>query len=121
MTTLKIAVVGLGKMGLSHFSMVNAHPDVETIACDGAGFLVDVLGKNIDTPIYKDFDEMLNKQPLDGVMIATPSRLHASMVEAALNKDVALLDQPYAKDDKQSVSQFIGSASIAGFAQVEIG
>jgi elongation factor Ts len=36
-------------------------------------------------------------------------------------KDVALLDQPYAKDDKQSVSQFIGSASIIAFAQVEIG
>ena len=36
-------------------------------------------------------------------------------------KDVALLDQPYAKDDKQSVSQFIGSASIISFAQVEIG
>jgi len=36
-------------------------------------------------------------------------------------KDVALLDQPYAKDDKQSVSQFIGGASIVQFAQVEIG
>jgi elongation factor Ts len=36
-------------------------------------------------------------------------------------KDVALLDQPYAKDDKQSVKQFIGSASIVRFAQVEIG
>ena len=36
-------------------------------------------------------------------------------------KDVALLDQPYAKDDKQSVGQFIGSASISTFAQVEIG
>jgi elongation factor Ts len=36
-------------------------------------------------------------------------------------KDVALLDQPYAKDDKQSVSQIIGSAKIVNFAQVEIG
>ena len=36
-------------------------------------------------------------------------------------KDVALLDQPYAKDDKQSVAQFIGSARIVNFAQVEIG
>ena len=36
-------------------------------------------------------------------------------------KDVALLDQPYAKDDKQSVSQIIGSATIVTFAQVEIG
>lgn len=36
-------------------------------------------------------------------------------------KDVALLDQPYAKDDKQTVAQVIGSASIVRFAQVEIG
>jgi len=37
------------------------------------------------------------------------------------NKEVALLDQPYAKDDKQSITQLIGSASIVRFAQVEIG
>lgn len=36
-------------------------------------------------------------------------------------KDVALLEQPYAKDDKQSVTQFIGGATIMSFAQVEIG
>ena len=36
-------------------------------------------------------------------------------------KDVALLDQPYAKDDKVSISQLIGSAKIVRFAQVEIG
>ncbi len=36
-------------------------------------------------------------------------------------KDVALLDQPYAKDDKQSVGQIIGDASIVAFAQSEIG
>lgn len=36
-------------------------------------------------------------------------------------KDIVLLDQPYAKDDKQSVAQFLGSATVAEFAQVEIG
>ena len=46
------------------------------------------------------------------------------IVEGRINgffKDVALLDQPYAKDDKQSVTQFIGKASVIAFAQVEIG
>ena len=36
-------------------------------------------------------------------------------------KDVALLDQPYAKDDKVSITQLIGAAKIVRFAQVEIG
>lgn len=53
-----------------------------------------------------------------------PEAALPKIVEGRLNgffKDVALLDQPYAKDDKQSVSQFIGGASIVSFAQVEIG
>ena len=36
-------------------------------------------------------------------------------------KDVVLLEQPYARDDKQSVAQVIGKASIVRYAQVEIG
>jgi elongation factor Ts len=53
-----------------------------------------------------------------------PEQALEKIVTGRLNgfyKDVALLDQPYAKDDKQSVSQYLGSASITGFAQVEIG
>lgn len=66
--------------------MVNAHPEVETIACDGAGFMVDVLSKNAGIPVHKDFNEMLETASPDAVMLATPSRLHAPMVEAALEK-----------------------------------
>lgn len=53
-----------------------------------------------------------------------PEAALPKIIEGRLNgffKDVALLDQPYAKDDKQSVAQFIGSASIVRYAQVEIG
>lgn len=96
---LKVAVVGLGKMGLSHFSMVNAHPDVDAVACDGASFMVDVLGKNIDAPIHKDFDTMLAQEPLDAVLIATPSRLHAPMVTAALDKGLHVFcEKPFCLD-----------------------
>ncbi len=53
-----------------------------------------------------------------------PEAAMPKIIEGRLNgfyKDVALLDQPYAKDDKQSISKLIGSASIVRFAQVEIG
>jgi elongation factor Ts len=36
-------------------------------------------------------------------------------------KGIVLLDQPYARDDKQSISQLVGDAKIVAFAQVEIG
>jgi len=53
-----------------------------------------------------------------------PEAALPKIIEGRLNgfyKDVALLDQPYAKDDKQSVTQVIGSATIVRYAQVEIG
>ncbi len=53
-----------------------------------------------------------------------PEAALPKIVEGRINgfyKDVALLEQPYAKDDKQSVKQIIGSATIVNFAQVEIG
>jgi elongation factor Ts len=53
-----------------------------------------------------------------------PEAALPKIVEGRLNgffKDVALLEQPYAKDDKQSVTQVIGKATIVRYAQVEIG
>ena len=43
---IRIAVVGLGKMGLSHLAIVNAHPEVEVAAvCDSSGYVLGVLEK----------------------------------------------------------------------------
>jgi elongation factor Ts len=53
-----------------------------------------------------------------------PEAALPKIVEGRLNgwyKDRVLLDQPYAKDDKQSVSQVLGDATITRFAQVVIG
>ena len=53
-----------------------------------------------------------------------PETAIAKIVDGKLNgffKDLCLLEQPYAKDDKKSVKQVIGNASIVRFAQVEIG
>jgi len=53
-----------------------------------------------------------------------PEAAIAKIVDGKLNgffKDLCLLEQPYAKDDKKSVKQVIGNASIVRFAQVEIG
>ena len=53
-----------------------------------------------------------------------PEQAIPKIVEGRLGgffKTVALLDQPYAKDDKQSVGQLLGDARVVQFAQVEIG
>jgi predicted dehydrogenase len=86
---IKVAVVGLGKMGLSHYAVVNAHPDVDvTGICDSSSYVLGVLKKYTGVTTYSDFDAMLDKADLDAVVIATPSSSHAKMVRAALERDL---------------------------------
>jgi elongation factor Ts len=53
-----------------------------------------------------------------------PEAALPKIIEGRMNgffKDIVLLDQPYAKDDKVSITQFLGGGTILRFAQVEIG
>lgn len=86
---IRIGVVGLGKMGLSHLSMLRPHPDV-TVAgiCDSTRYVLDVLHRYSGVPTYTDYTRMLDEAELDAVLVATPSHMHAQMVEAALVRDL---------------------------------
>jgi elongation factor Ts len=71
-----------------------------------------------------DADE--ERATLEGITRAEgkPEQAMEKIVTGRLNawyKDQVLLEQPYAKDDKQSITQLLGDATIAGFAQVYIG
>ncbi|PJN95533.1 oxidoreductase, partial [Amaricoccus sp. HAR-UPW-R2A-40] len=42
---VKVGLVGLGKMGISHFSIVSSHPDTQVHVCDSSGIVLDVVGR----------------------------------------------------------------------------
>ena len=87
MSTLRLAVIGLGKMGLSHLAIVRAHPDVELAAvCDSSSYVLGVMKKYTGVTAYSDYDAMLRELELDAVLIVTPSRTHAHMVRLALER-----------------------------------
>jgi predicted dehydrogenase len=83
---IKVGVVGLGKMGLSHHALLHAHPEVEAVACDSSKFVLGVLEKNTGVSAYGDYERMLAEADLDAVVIATPSSSHAAMVRAAFER-----------------------------------
>jgi scyllo-inositol 2-dehydrogenase (NADP+) len=86
---LRVAMVGLGKMGLSHLAILGSHPDVKLVACcDQNAYLTDVLSKHTGLKCYDDTDRLLQTEQLDAVVIATPSKLHARMVEKALERNL---------------------------------
>ena len=97
---IRIAMVGLGKMGLSHVAIVRAHPGVQLVAaCDTMTYLTDVLTKYTGLKCYDDFDKMLTDEQLDAVVISTPSKLHAGMVQKALDRGLAVFcEKPFVLD-----------------------
>ena len=101
---IRIGVVGIGKMGISHLSMLRAHPDVTVAAVvDSTGYVLDVLSKYTGQRVFTDFDEMLESVELDAVLIATPSRLHAAMVARALNRGLHVFcEKPLCLTAKES-------------------
>jgi len=100
---IRLAVVGLGKMGLSHHAMINAHPDVKVEAiCDSAGYILDVLSKYTGIRTYTDYELMLKEVMLDAVLIVTPSSFHAKMVTAALERGLHVFcEKPFCLDTKE--------------------
>ena len=97
---IRVGMVGLGKMGLSHVAIVRAHPEVELVAgCDTMGYLTDVLSKHTGLKCYADMDAMLASEQLDAVVISTPSRLHATMVGKALERGLHVFcEKPFVLD-----------------------
>jgi predicted dehydrogenase len=112
---LRGAIVGLGKMGLSHMAILNAHPDVELAGvCDSSGYMLGVLGKYTGITTYSNYEKMLDEVRPDLVIIATPSSLHARMVQAAIVRDIHVFcEKPFCLSVDEGV-QLAADASERG-------
>ena len=81
----KVAIVGLGKMGVSHLAIANAVETIDVAAvCDSSALLGQMVQKYCGLPYESDYDRLLAIPGLDALVIATPSRLHERMIRSAL-------------------------------------
>lgn len=86
---IKAGIIGLGKMGISHAAIVSAHPSVELVAvCDSSSLVLDAFKKYTKSNVYSDYLKMFEKEQLDFVVIATPTKFHFQMAKDALEKDI---------------------------------
>ena len=86
---LKGAVIGLGKMGLSHAAIVGAHSDVDMVAvCDTSTLILDAFKKYTKVKTYTDYTKLLSNETLDFVVIALPTRFHYPVAKMALEQNI---------------------------------
>jgi len=84
---IKVVVIGLGRMGISHAAIVNTHPDVDFVGmCDASRFILNTLRQYMPTPCFADYREMLKKTQPDCVIIATPTSSHMSILREVMEQ-----------------------------------
>ena len=82
----KIGLIGAGKMGISHLSILGAHSDVEVVGVsDTSKMVLDVFKKHSSFPCFSDYEEMLYRSKPDAVVVAVPTKFHASIAKKVMD------------------------------------
>lgn len=103
MSKIKGSIIGLGKMGLSHASIVGAHPSVDLVAvCDTSSMILDAFKKYTAINTYSDYKKMIDTEKPDFTVIATPTKFHYPMVKYAFEKNVHVFcEKPFCLVSKE--------------------
>jgi predicted dehydrogenase len=101
---VRVGIVGVGKMGISHLAILGAHPRVEVRAvCDSATYLTSALRKHARVSTFKDHRAMIDAGGLDCVVVATPTATHFEAASYALERDLhVFVEKPLCLDLAQS-------------------
>ncbi|AYN66676.1 gfo/Idh/MocA family oxidoreductase [Euzebyella marina] len=101
---VKVALIGAGKMGISHLSILGAHKDVEVVGvCDTSSIVLGALKKYTQFPCYKKVSKMLNEQRPDAAFVAVPTKYHYEMIKQLLNHEIHVFcEKPFCIEPAQS-------------------
>ena len=109
--------IGFGRMGITHFAILNTHPSVEIAAvCDQSNTMMKILHRYADVKTYSDYREMINESKLDFVIISTPTDSHTEIIKYAIDNDLhTFSEKPFAltvADGRESLLHLEGKALV---------
>ena len=117
---LRVGIIGVGKMGLSHLSIINTHPNVRVVGlCDASGYLLDVMNKYTGFDVFADYRVLLDQVKPDAVIIATPSRTHVEIARLALERGIhVFVEKPFCLSIAEGRDLVALAASVKAVNQV---
>ena len=112
----KIAVVGMGKIGLFHLSILRNLPQVEiaALADPKPSAQGTVKGMGLDLPFYDSVKKMLDEVPVDGLFACVPPAFNKKIAEGCAARGISLfLEKPMAASlaDAQAILDCAAKAS----------
>jgi len=103
MEKVRVGVIGMGRMGLTHFSIINTHPAVElTAVADTSTVMLSMMKKMLpDVKQFTDFNDLLKSGLVDAVIVCTPSSLHYPVCKLACENGISVFcEKPFTTDPK---------------------
>lgn len=94
---IKLGIIGAGRMGITHYSIINSHPDVEIEAvADPSALILSMMSKYLPVKTYKDYNNLLEESKVDAILVCTPPNLHFPIVKKAAEKGVhVFVEKPF--------------------------
>lgn len=115
---LKVAVIGLGKMGVLHSVILSALPGARLVAvCDTQRLVSSMAGKLVHgLHCYHDYVEMIEKEAPDAIIVSTPIQTHVAVVSDVLNRYPmsVFVEKPLAAnaEDAQALARVAGNSRV---------
>jgi predicted dehydrogenase len=98
---LKIGIIGFGRMGITHYSILNTHPSVKIVGiADNSKFIWNVLKPYLkEVNFYLDYKSLLDNPDIDAVIISTPPNHHHDIIKYAFFKGIHVFcEKPFTAD-----------------------
>lgn len=92
---IKLAIIGIGRMGITHYSIINSHPDIEIKAVEEtSSHILSLMKKYIPgISTYSDYNKLFENERLDAVIICTPPTLHYPIAKKAAEKGIHVFSE----------------------------
>ena len=101
--SIKLVIAGLGLVGKRHADAIVKEDNIDLIAIvDPSEGAVNYSNKN-NLPIYPSLEDMFLKELPDGVILATPTPMHAEHAMYCLNKKCPIMiEKPIATSSEEA-------------------
>lgn len=105
---INVALIGAGKMGISHLSILGAHPDVEVVGvCDTSKMVNDFLTKYGKFKCFTDYQKMIDEVQPQAVVVAVPTKFHYTVIKYLLERKISVfVEKPFCLSAEQGKELF---------------
>ncbi len=95
---LRVGIIGMGRMGITHYSIINTHPHVKIVAvADTTSLSISIMKKYLKgIQVYKDYKDLIKESKPDAILVCTPPNIHKEiLLMAAENNIHVFVEKPY--------------------------